>query len=255
MKKKNIIILAVITLPLIALSLKIIFSKNTSSTNTNTPPSSNENVNNTLPQTIGNGSNNISQQAVTPEDVSRQIKSNIEAAKNQKTKVSEFTVKDPDGKIVLFRSFLQSSGLKIDESVLQLSDNSEYTLFNCSSDSSVSAAGLIFEVNKDQDLKSYVNSVDPLTENVKKWESKMFQGLSPLFFPGESFPQSPSFNETKFNMSNDINTVTIRFANLKADSGKTFSIDWSMFDGKIFISSNKDCLRKLLNKYQDQVEP
>lgn len=255
MKKKNIIILAVISLPLIVISLKIIFSKNTSSTNTSIPPSSNENINNTLPQATGNGSNNISQQAVTPEDINRQIKSNIESAKNQKSKISEFTAKDSTGKIVLFRTFLQSSGLKIDEPVLQLSDKLEYALFNCSSDPSASEAGLIFEVNKDQDLKSYVNSVDPLTENVKKWENKIFQDLSPLFFPGESFPQSPSFNETKFEMSNGLNSSTIRFANLKSDSGKTFSVDWSMFDGKIFISNNKECLRKLLNAHQDQLEP
>lgn len=255
MKKKYIIILVVISLPLIALSLKIIFSKNTNTINTNTPPSSNENINNTLPQATGNGSNNISQQAVASEEISRQIKGNTEAAKNQKTKISEFTVKDSEGKIVLFRTFLQSSGLKIDEPVLKLSDELEYTLFNCSLDSSASATGLIFEVNKNQDLKSYVNSVDPLTENVKKWENKMFQGLSPLFFSGESFSQFPSFNETKFDMSNGINTVIIRFANLKAESGKTFSVDWSMFDGKIFISNNKECLRNLLNKYQDQVEP
>lgn len=255
MKKKYIFILAAIVIIIAVLIISSVVSKNMNSPKTSVSSNQNANGNNAIPPLSGNGLNNASQPAVTSEEIGQQIKNNAEAAKNQETKISEFTVKDSNGKIVPFRNFLQSSGAKIDEPVLKLSDELEYTLFNCSAASSASPTGLIFEVNKDQDLKSYVSSGDPLKNNVKKWENKMFQDLSPIFFPGESFFQTPIFNETRFDTSNGINSIVIRYANLKSNSGKTFSIDWSMFYDQIFISSNKDCLRQLLNKHQDQLEP
>ena len=255
MEKKNIFIIIAIILVVAVIVFYIIFSKNMNSTSNNIPLNQSQNSSSTIPRLSGGELNDISQEVIAPQYITDQIKSNIESAKNMESKISEFTVKNSSGENLSFRSFLQSSGLKMDESVLRLSDQTEYSVSNCSTDSFAPATGLIFEVNKDQDLKNYVDSVDRLTEAVKKWENKMFQDLSILFFPGESFSQIPSFNEIRFDTSNNINSVIVRFANLKSESGKTFSVDWSMFNNQIFISNDKECLRNMLNERQDQLEP
>jgi len=255
MKKKNIFIIIAMILVVTVVVLYFVLSKKTVLPNDSASLNSNTNVGSAVPQLSTGTSDEVAQGAILPQDIENQIKGNIESAKNTESKVSEVTAKNSSGKNISFQSFLQSSGLKMDESVLRLSDQAAYKVFNCSVDSSNASAGLIFEVNKSQDLKSYLGSVDLLTGNVKKWESKMFQDLSPLFFPGEFFSQVPNFNEVRFDTSNGINSVVIRFANSKSESGKTFSIDWSIFNNQIFISNDKDCLRKILNEHQDKLEP
>lgn len=256
MKTKNIFILIAIII-IVAIIVLAIILKYVKPLNNGIPADNkNNNTNSDVPPLSGSESGlQVSQRTAGIEDMRKQINSNIEAAEKSNSKTSEFTAKTWDGKIMPFRNFLQSNDVKIDESVLKLSDEQEYSQFNCSLNYSAFATGLIFEVNKNQDLKSYLNSVDPLTESVEKWEKNMFQDLAPLFFPGESFSQSPKFSENRFDTSNGINAATIRYANLKADSGKTFSIDWSMFFEQIFISNDKDCLRQQLNKHQEALEP
>jgi hypothetical protein len=170
--------------------------------------------------------------------------------------ISEKNYKDSTGKIISLNDFAKANGIKIESGVLQDTSQKDYATFSCANDKSGRPAiGLVIQLRRDVDPKKYQQLYPEMEKNMKDWEGAIFQDLSPLFFPGESFDAKPAFSEAKYTTSNKANIISIRFANLIAVSGKQYSIDWGALNDQFFVSNDKNCLRQELDKNADAYEP
>jgi hypothetical protein len=188
--------------------------------------------------------------------VKKSTQDELTNVQNSGNQISEKSYKDQSGKIISLNDFAKASGFKIESNVLQNASQKDYTIFSCAKTKGEQPAiGLMLQLRRDVDPKKYQQSYPEMGKNMKNWEKSLFQDLAPLFFPGESFDKEPAFNETKYTTSNKANIVSIRFANLIAVSGKQYSIDWGFLNDQIFISNDKDCLRRELDNNADAYEP
>lgn len=250
LSRKNILFIIIAIVVLIAALILVLFINMRNSSQQTTSGQKNETQNfATLPG---------AQIAKSP-DLSEVKNSTHEELNNVEQKgveISEKNYKDQLGKIISLDDFAKANGIKIEPRVLQNSGQKDYVSFSCAkAENERPAIGLMLQLRRDVDPKKYQQSYSEMEQNMKSWEKTMFQDLAPLFYPGEIFSKEPVFKETKYTTANKANIVPIRFANLSAESGRQYSIDWGFLNDQVFISSDKDCLRHELDKNADAFEP
>lgn len=247
--KKNIIISAIVILAALLVLIIFLNAKKTSKTvQTNGNSGSTQNIP-TLPE---------AQIAFDPDltTIQKSMQDELANVQNAENQISEKSYKDPSGKIISLVDFVKASGFKIENGVLQNASQKDYASFSCAkAKSERPAIGLMLQLRRDVDPKKYQQLYPEMEKNMKNWEKTMFQDMLALFFPGESFGKEPVFSEAKYTTSNTVNNISIRFANLTAVSGKQYSIDWGFLNDQIFISNDKDCLRRELDQNADSYEP
>lgn len=216
----------------------------------------------TTPKTDTSGPQNVptlpeAQVAVAPDlgDVKKNTQDELKNVQQKNIQISEKIHMDQSGRIIVLDDFVEANEIKIESGVLQSSSQRDYFSFSCAeTKEKIPAVGLMLQLRRDVDPKKYQQSYSEMDQFMKQWEASIFQDLSPLFFPGELFHNSPRFVASKYTTTNGVNIVEIRYANLTADSGKQYSIDWGFLNDQIYISNNRDCLRRELDGSADEVD-
>jgi hypothetical protein len=189
-------------------------------------------------------------------EVKKETQSNLASEKNSQKEISEKVYEDKSGKIISLVDFAKANGLKIDGGVVANSSQKDFMTFSCPGKSGDQrSVGIMLQLRRDVDAEKYRLSYPDMEKNMKNWEKNMFSDLASLFFPGESFSKEPAFNVSKYITSNGVNIVEIRYANLEAVSGKQYSVDWGFLGDQVFVSNDKDCLRRELDNNADAYEP
>src|SRR4030042_3469319 len=195
-----------------------------------------------------------SQIAVSPDlaGVKNETQSEIASVQQKESQISEKSYRDKSGRIIGLSDFAKENGIKIQEAVLQNSSQKDYKIFFCAKGKNESpASGIVLQLRRDIDPNRYRELYPKMKNDMKNWEKTIFGDLVSLFFPKESFGKEPAFGETKYTTSNKVNIVPIRYANLTADSGKQYSVDWGFLNDQVFISNDKDCLWRELDLNAD----
>lgn len=243
--KKIIIIIFVIVAVAVALFLFVSMKK--SSQQTTEQENTVQNIP-TLPEAQIAKSPNLS-------EIKKSAQEEINNTQNNSIQISEKSYKNNSGQLIGLDDFVAANEMKIETGVLQNASQKDYATFSCADGKNLRpAVGLMLQLRRDVDPKKYQQSYPDMEKNMRNWEKTIFQDFFPLFFPGESFSKEPVFVETKYTTSNKANIISIRFANLTAASGKQYSIDWGFLNDQIFISNDKDCLRRELDKNADAYE-
>ncbi|PIU77744.1 MAG: hypothetical protein COS72_04470 [Candidatus Moranbacteria bacterium CG06_land_8_20_14_3_00_43_56] len=191
-----------------------------------------------------------------PSEIKNSVEQGLKDTQTNSSQISEKSYKNSAGQVISLSDFANANEVKIEAGVLQNSSQKDYTTFSCAKEKNeCPAIGIMLQLRRDVDPQQYQQMFSKMNGDMKKWESTIFSDLSPLFFPGESFSREPKFNVSKYTTSNKVNTIQVRYANLIAASGKNFSIDWGFLNDNVFISNDRECLRRELDQNADAYEP
>ena len=191
-----------------------------------------------------------------PSEIKNSVQQELKDTQTNASRISEKSYKNSAGQIISLDDFASANGMKFEAGALENSSQKDYRTFFCAKEKNKRPAiGIMLQLRRDVDPKQYQQMFSKMDSDMKKWESTIFSDLSPLFFPEESFSQEPKFSVSKYTTSNKANIIQIHYANLVAISGKNFSIDWGFLNDNIFISNDRDCLRRELDKNADASEP
>lgn len=191
-----------------------------------------------------------------PSEIRKSVQGEIDSVQSKEIQISEKSYKTASGQLISLDDFASANGIKIKTEVVQNSSQKDYITFFCARDTKERPAiGVMFQLRRDVSADKYKELYPKMKGDMKNWEKTIFNDLAPLFFPDESFVGESVFGEVKYTTSNKANVIQIRYANLTAVSGKQYSIDWGFLNDQVFISNDRDCLRRELDKNADAYEP
>lgn len=176
-------------------------------------------------------------------------------SKNQN--ISETYFRDKSREFLPLNRFLGDNGLKINPEISKNLDQKTYSAFFCPLLAGEESVGLMIELVTGIDILEKVGMIDETEENLLNWEKTLFFDLKPIFYPNDTLEDSAKFQFSNANYisENGLTETVIRYANTKSIEGKNLSLDYTFFNEQIFISNNKDCLRRMIDLYQDSSEP
>ncbi len=188
--------------------------------------------------------------------IQKNVHEEISNVQEKSAQISEKTYENTSGQVISLNDFAKANKLKIETGVLQNSSQKNYLTFSCAVGTGERpAVGIVLQLRRDVPADKYNNLYPKMESDMENWEKTIFGDLAPLFFPGESFDKEPLFSKVEYTTSNKVNIVEIHYANLVSVSRKQYSIDWGFLNDQIYISNNKDCLRRELDKNADAYEP
>ena len=104
-------------------------------------------------------------------------------------------------------------------------------------------------------MAEFYDTYSAIENGLKSWDQTIFPDLQKLLFPGSDIEAGAIVEFKKSSYKTKTTQATVYFANFKDKAGNDLSIDYAYLMESIFISNNKDCLRKIIDYYSPIGEP
>lgn len=193
---------------------------------------------------------------VNDQDIGQAIKEKIEKSETSGSEMADIEFKDTKNQPLTLNQFETGADVIIKPEIYGNLSQTDFSVFTCSKQlGNAEGLGLIMRFKAGSTAAYYADLYDKMNKNLISWEDTMFNDLSPLLFPGEKNISKPVFKSTEYETENGLEKLDIRYANVKSDSGKNLSIDYTVYAEDIYIFNNPQCLRKVLDKYEPVGEP
>src|SRR4030042_347801 len=155
---------------------------------------------------------------------------------------TDYPPSDKSGKLIDLDSFFGSVNAKINPKVRSLVGSNYYGLFYCVNEKNKKEYGVAFDVGEEDPnkLKKYS---DEAKNYMRLWEPYLLKDLRAILFP------KPDLSEEYLNQKLVFNDGKYRFASVNLPDGKS-SISYAIKDSpinRIYVTTSQECMEKALN--------
>jgi hypothetical protein len=171
--------------------------------------------------------------SMSNEEIQKKYNEFVSGKTNEPLKTLE--VKDSQNQAVPLGQFSQAVGAKIDSQIGGILDAADYELLACNSANSMDY-GIIMNIKLLPDYQG--NLYQDEVKFMKSWENSLFPDTARIIFPKISFTQD------QLNQPVSFKDGTYRHASIVLPDKSNGSIQYSLVDDYVIISSSENCLKK-----------
>ena len=189
-------------------------------------------------------------------DLSQSYQDTFDKFKVSGKDFEEIIFKNKEDQSASLENFANSLKISIYPSVYKNLSQENYSVFFCSNFSNIPTKGIKLSFSPSATSDFYAKNT-VIEKGMEDWQENLFYDTKNVFFPSDSLDKStpPTFNSTSYMTENGMNEVQIKYGSITSKEGKELSLDYAILNEQVFISNNKECLRKALDYYQDSSEP
>lgn len=217
-------------------------------------------INNNLEinKTLINNEINVAPSTISAEDdkkiVQDLLSDSLKITKNENKDVSEVIFKDKEDIYIPLGKTEEALNIAIDPTIKKNLNQEYYSLFTCSKLQKDPVIGMKFELTTQANVKDAININDQAPKDLSLWEESIIYDMKNLLYPNESLKniEPLHFYPTGYTSQNGLTYTTIRFADFVDENGERLSINYTFFNEQIFISNDRECLKKMIDLYQDE---
>ena len=185
----------------------------------------------------------------TPEEAKQAFEEQLTLATEKNSEFSQAVLTDKRDNVVPLGSLTEGMDIKLEKSLENNIQQNNYKVFFCSNGTNNPYIGLMFRFKESNSVDEFYDIYDSIENGLRDWDQSIFPDLQNLLFPNSVINSNAiaEFHSTVYN--SEKNYAIVKYANFKDTTGKDLSIDYTYLMESVFISNNKDCLRKVLDYY------